>query len=371
MNYLVTAKGYISDLLLDSSRRLDIQKFTLEELTHNHTLFSQGDALYVPSEMALQEVLKHLNDRTKSLAIQSLKNKFAFRMLLKEYYPDFYFAKTSLKRLSDLSLAPNKEYVVKPEKGFFGAGVHIVNKKTDLNSLRETITKELQKNAKYFSEDVLSQNDLLVEEFVEGEEYAVDMYYNNQGKPIIMNIYSHPFPKYPAYSNVLYYTDKVIFDKLYEKIIDFFTKLSNTLTMHSFPIHAEFKLTSKNMLIPIELNPLRFGGMGLADLSYYACGFNPFEAFFTNFEPSWDRIWKERKGKHFAWVLAYNGTRINTATNQPNHEKFKNYLGNILHYYAFDYKENPVFASAYIQASAQKLQNILKLDFNKYFTKNN
>jgi ATP-grasp domain len=46
-----------------------------------------------------------------------------------------------------------------------------------------------------------------------------------------------------------------------------------------FPIHAELKLM-KGELFPIEFNPMRFGGLGLGDLSYYAFGINPYKYYF-------------------------------------------------------------------------------------------
>ena len=43
-------------------------------------------------------------------------------------------------------------------------------------------------------------------------------------------------------------------------------------------IHGEFKL-DKGKLLPIEMNCMRYGGMGLGNLAYHALGVNPLSAF--------------------------------------------------------------------------------------------
>src|SRR5262245_4671264 len=56
--------------------------------------------------------------------------------------------------------------------------------------------------------------------------------------------------------------------------LDFFTRLNDSLGARSFPIHAELKLDGGRFM-PIELNPMRYGGFGLADLTWHAFGFDP------------------------------------------------------------------------------------------------
>lgn len=366
MDYVIVGKGVLSHLLTDAIELPHTTILTEEELRKSSITFAPNEKVYAPFEASLHTIVGRMQDTKKKYAIEVLKDKFAFRELIKDVYPDFFYKKTVLKDLSSFQVTDAKTYVVKPVKGFFGYGIKFFDASSNMTTLADELSGDLQKSTQYFPSHVISNKKLLIEEYIPGEEYAVDMFYNKNGKPQIMNIYHHPIPKFKDYFNVLYYSDKKVFDLLFEKLITFFEDLQKKLTVSSFPIHAEFKMHN-NQLIPVELNPLRFGGMGLADLTDYAYGFNPFESFFTDFSPNWEKIWEEKKEKHFAWVLGYDGAGMNMHKYRPNHEKFKKDLGTILHYDSIDYQHNPAFASAYIKLDKSHLDKILAMDFTKYF----
>ncbi|MGH7245491.1 MAG: ATP-grasp domain-containing protein, partial [Candidatus Levyibacteriota bacterium] len=348
MKYIITSKGFISQNLTGLAELNDIKVLSDEALRKDSITLTAKDVVYIPSENALEAVLSHMGDKKTKLAVEILKDKYACRKILKSLFPSFYFRKISLHNLKDFPIPKKKKLVIKPAKGFFGAGVRIIDTKTNLTALQKDIAQEIAKYSAFYSESVLSKEELLIEEYITGEEYAVDMYYNKEGKPVIMNIFHHPIPKYSEYFNVLYYTNKKTFEKFHNKLVKFFTLLNKHLHAKSFAIHAEFKYT-KNQLIPVEFNPLRFGGWGLADLTQYAFGINPFDAFFKNTSPDWNTIWKTKKDDYFCWVLAYNGKGVDIKKMQPNHAMFQKDLKTILHYNKLDYKKNPVFANAYIQ----------------------
>ncbi len=67
----------------------------------------------------------------------------------------------------------------------------------------------------------MSQSQFILEDFIDGEEYAVDMFFDSKGNPHIINIYYHPIPKYSEYLHMLYYTNKEVFEKVYDKAMGF------------------------------------------------------------------------------------------------------------------------------------------------------
>ncbi len=365
MNYIITGKGFVSELVKQADPSVKI--LTEVEFKNSKLTLKTGNKVYAPTESALEIILDRSEDTTFTNAVNMLKDKHKFRELMSFIYPDFYFKKVMLDELESIKLDREKKYIVKPIKGFFGTAVKELNKQTDIAEITKEIRSELKENTRYFSESVLSKNELIIEQFVEGEEYAVDMYFNNDGEPEILNIYHHPLPEKVEYFHVLYYTNKVIFVKFYDRLKAIFIELSKHLKISNFPIHAEFKLEN-DKLIPIEMNPLRYGGFGLADLTFHAFGFNPFLAYFNNFKPDWDKIWQGKSEYNFGWVLGYNGTDIDVNKQEPDHNKFRNYLGNILHYVKIDHTENPVFAIAYFKdTNPDSLKRILKTEFNDIF----
>jgi hypothetical protein len=212
-------------------------------------------------------------------------------------------------------------------------------------------------------------DEMILEEFIDGEEYAVDMFYNSQGEVVITDITHHPLPHKQAYFHSIYYTSAQIFKDFYAPLKQFFQDFNQHLGLRNFPIHAEFKGTPQKLL-PIEMNPLRFGGFGLADLPFYMTGLNPFKAFFSDEQINWENFWNGHPTEHYAWVLGYKGTEIIDTQVIPNHQKFKDYLGKILHYTPVDHLKHPVFAMAYVELSdSKRVDEIKDTEFNEFFLK--
>ena len=365
MKYIVTGKGYTSDLLKQADASVNI--IDENDFRDSNLIIRVGDKVYSPTESALDSILAKSTSSTFTGAVTKLKDKELFRNLMSSLYPDFFFQKTTIDELKNLELDRTRKYIVKPTKGFFGTAVKELDQNTNISEITEEIRIELAENTRYFSESVLSREELIIEQFIEGEEYAVDMYFDTKGKPVILNIYHHPIPHKNEYFHLLYYTNKEIFDRFFDRLNSIFLELNQHLKITNFPIHAEFKLENEQ-LVPIEMNPLRYGGYGLADLTYYAFGFNPFSAFFEDFKPDWEKIWQTRSDYHYGWVLGYNGTDIDVNTHTPNDDAFQQYLGDILHYEEIDYKENPVFSIAYFKNNDHSfLKQLLNTEFNDFF----
>ncbi len=369
MNYIITGNTYNSKFIEELAQRHDILAMSGEELDKSEVYFASSDKVYVPSETSLSIVMDRMQDRSYVAGIDKLKNKYFCREVLSSIYPDFYYTKASLADIPSLKLG-DKKVVIKPLKGFFGTGVRIADKDTDLRRLAYEMNLEVESNAKFFPESILSKDEYIIEEFITGDEYAVDMFFDEQGKPAIMNIYFHPEPVIPEYFHLMYYTNKDIFDLYLETFISFFTELNGVLNLKSFPIHAEFKQQA-GVMVPIELNPMRYGGFGLADLTFHSYDFHPITAYFDDKPVDWSAIWQFRKQQNYAWILAYNGKDAHLEVQKPKHEEFIQRLsGNseVLDYVHLNHKTNPVFALAYLRNNnIHQLKELLSTEFNDFF----
>jgi len=370
MNYIITGNTYNSKFIGDLAKRDDITAMTGEELLQSHITFSTKDKVYVPSETSLSIVMERMEDKKYVEGINKLKNKYFCREVLASMYPDFYFAKASLAEIPSLDFQ-GKKVVIKPLKGFFGTGVRTAEPNCDLTLLAEEMKQEVQANAKFFPESILTQDEFIIEEFLTGDEYAVDMFFDQAGKPEITNIYFHPEPVIAEYFHLMYYTNKEIFDNYFETFINFFTELNKIMRLKSFPIHAEFKLQD-GIMVPIELNPMRYGGFGLSDLTFNSYQHQPISAYFDNIPADWNAIWEIRKDNNYAWILGYNGKDIDINEKLPDHAKFKDFLtqnSTLIDYVKLDHKTNPVFALAYIyNHDLDKLKELLATEFNSFFS---
>ncbi|MBS0626392.1 MAG: ATP-grasp domain-containing protein [Verrucomicrobia bacterium] len=338
----------------------------LEEDSISELLFQDGDKICINSEACLQAVYERVGEGPRKRAIDLFKNKFLFRSALAEQFPNFQFHQTTL---SDLKPVDRKS-VLKPVKGFFSAGVRILSPEDDISELKREISAEMKNYGQYFSESVLSTEEWMVEEYIDGEEIAVDLFYSGDGTPVILNIAQHPMPSDLHYLNAVYWTSRSLFQQWQKPLEQFFSKLnSEILSVTHFPLHAEFRVQG-DRLIPIEINPLRFGGFGLADLAYYSFGFNPYDLFFQDSSPNWEEIWSRSQKEFYCWALAYNGKAIDVNRSVPNHESFIEFCGkeNMAFYRQMNWKTQPVFAIAYLAlADDRVIRELLSADFNRFF----
>jgi len=327
--------------------------------------FGKADKVCLTSESILDDVLARMDDENRRSAVLILKDKFAFRDLLSSLYPDFRFKRVLLEDLPAQKFDPDSKYVIKPVKGCFGSGVRVIEGNISMQTLINEIKDELSKNITVLSNDVLTPNEFLIESYIEGDEYAVDMFYDSHGKPIITNIYHHPMPKNPAYLHLLYYSSGEIFDLLYDPAKGFFEKLNRTLQVTDLPIHSEFRLHNGS-LSPIELNPLRFGGMGLGNMSFHALGINPYQCYINDNGPDWNSVWQGRDHT-FGFFIAYNGTNVDVTRSKPNWEKLREQFSRIILEVPFDYQKQLAFGILYIEEPKSRLDELLSIEFNEFF----
>jgi hypothetical protein len=221
----------------------------------------------VTSESLLDLVTPLLPEEVSRRALVTLKDKLACRQLLEPLFPGITAQTVPLHDLPSFPFDPGQSYVVKPVRACFGSGVRVVTPGADLHGIVAEIAAKVERHRDVLSDGVLSADTLIVELYINGEEYAVDMFYDKARRPVITGICHHPMPHNPAYLHLLYTTSRELFAQFYDPLVQFFTAFNQLLGVRSFPIHAEFRLQNGH-LVPIEFNPLRFGGMGLAG----ACG---------------------------------------------------------------------------------------------------
>ncbi len=138
-------------------------------------------------------------------------------------YPDFYYREL---KLEDIHKLTNEEirfpFVIKPSVGFLSIGVHIVLNEKDWINAKDKLTTENLKSI--FPPSVLNISNFIIEDYIIGEEYAVDYYYDDHGNVVILNILHHLFSSGTDTSDRVYYTSKEIIEEHKSKLESFYLK---------------------------------------------------------------------------------------------------------------------------------------------------
>jgi hypothetical protein len=340
----------------------------MELISHNDILksdwhFGEHQKICVTSEYSL-EVIGNRIDANRRNAMEALKDKYNFRKILSGLYPDFYFRQVKLQDIKGLKI--DRKSVIKPARGCFGTAVRVIDADIDCNRLSSELEAELKKNSKVYSDFTLSKQDFLLEDYIEGQEYAVDMFYNAKGEACIVNLYHHPMPENKAYLHMLYNSSKRVFDDIYTPVKDFLSQLNKILNVTNFVMHVEVKLID-GKVFPIEINPLRIGGMGLGNLVFYSLGINPYTCFINDSEPDWNEVWKGKEKDVFTFFIAYNATSKPVNLFKPNPAKLKRQFTQMLHEQPFNYQRQLAFGIYFLRETEENIRRLQKIEFDDFF----
>lgn len=127
-------------------------------------------------------------------------------------------------------------------------------------------------------------------------------------------------------------------------------KIGNLAKVKNFPVHIELRRNSNSILLPIEINPIRFGPWcSTADLSFLAYGFNPYLYFSYQKKPDCSKVFQGKERKLFSLVILDNSTgkNINEITSF-NYEKLLSNFEKPIDLRKIDYKQYSIFGILFI-----------------------
>ncbi len=364
-NYKIIATKVAKELIKDDSLAWIAEEEALALLKKNPEI-----SVYSNSENALAWIDQYYGESELSSQLHVLKNKVKFRELIKELFPDFYFKQISIEEIQRLSDDEIRfPFVIKPAVGFFSIGVHIVENEKDWIKAKSELQPDKLKSI--FPENVLNTSTFIIEEFIRGEEYAIDYYYDNNGDAVLLNVLHHLFSSGTDTSDRVYSTSKAIIEKYKIDLEYFLSKIGKELHLKNFPAHAEVRIDENGKIIPIEVNPLRFGGFcTTADLLGVTLGFNEYKCFCENKKPDWDSIFKGKENKIFSVIVLDNNSGIIPSDIlRFNYSDLAKDFEKPVLIRELDINNYPVFGFAFIESAAsnkKELNDILTSDLRKY-----
>ena len=331
-------------------------------------------AIYTTSENSIDWISKHLSFSNLPEKIKLFKDKLKFRELTKSIFPNFYFKEVRIENLkkiehSELPLP----FIIKPSIGFFSMGVYKVSNIEEWPGTIDSIFAEIDQIKDLYPGDVLDTSSFIIEQYINGEEFAVDAYYNSIGEPVILSILKHSFSSDTDVSDRVYFSSKEIIENNLKEFTEFAGKIGNLAGVKNFPVHIELRRDSHGTLLPIEINPMRFGGWcTTADISFLAYGFNPYLYFYSQKKPNWPEVLKEKEGKIFSIIVLDNSTGIDVEQiTSFDYEKLLSKFENPIELRKIDFQKYPVFGFLFTETRENnfiEIKNILDSDLNEFIS---
>lgn len=340
--YLVESQQPVLDSPM--SRKLKNQGFDIAIVSEEEAVsrIDGGERVYAVSENSLPWVREHVHEQDILEGIEVFKDKERLRQRLKPLFTDYAFEAHDVEELMSMDypadLAP---FVLKPCKGFLSMGVHVVRDENDWNEALEDIRSHHEEWTARYGHGVVLANRFILESLIEGTEYALDAYFDEEGQVRLLDILRHDFSGPDDTSDRLYVTSAKIMQEEGPIMRRFLQQANGLLAACNFPVHAEVRVKD-GVVRPIEFNPLRFAGMGSTEISTFAYGFFTFDHYLHNTYPHWKDIHEKDDGSLYC-LTVINAPADTPADARFDYEAFRAHFSHVLALEEFDYARKGVF----------------------------
>lgn len=378
---IILEKPYVSDFLVETIKK---NKFSVLDNEVAREFFSENELIssdkakeiaknelvYSNSENSIDWILNNLKGSKLVDMIALSKNKASFRAAIKQIFPDYFFKEISYSEIKNISTKELKfPLILKPAVGFLSFGVFPVQNELEWSETAAKLDEEINKIKGIFPLNVVDTDKFIIEQMIEGDEFAVDAYFDDNGEATVLNIYMHPFFDGKDVSDRVYFTSKSILTKhlpIFKELLDKIGKVAN---YKNFPFHLELRYDGKTA-IPIELNPLRFCGWCITDISYFAWGVNIYEAFLNQQKPDWEKILSQKDDSIYYFTIGDVPNSINKKNIlNVDYDKYLKNISNPLVVRKIDYKNNPIFAIVFAKTNNfAEIKNLLALNMSDFIT---
>ena len=385
---IIIEKPYVSEMLVDSIVQNDwkvLENDTInianieegafnvidQESAKNHFSRVSYPQIYSNSENGIRWVQANLPDSKLTSYLNLFKDKSQFRKTYADLYPNFSFKEVTFEELKKTSLESlNFPLVIKPAAGFMGFGVHIIYNDSDWKSALNSLEDEIKRAQVMFEENVISSSRFLIEDYIQGEEFAIDAYYDDQGQPVILNIFQHPYMDSKDVRNRIYMTSVGIMIKYMARFAVLLKQIGDRADIRNLAVHMEVRVTQEEEIVPIEVNPLRFSGWCTTDVARYAWGINVYEYFMEQKKPNWNDLLSEApRGVYYFSMAEVPDGLDRSKIKSFNYDKFLTNYSKVLEVRRIDYKNNPLFAVIFgFTQDKEEVKQILRLNTKDYIT---
>jgi len=383
---VILDRPYLSDLLGHTLERLGapvLRNELSEEASRRFTLnlvdpdrfvreasAQEHPRIYTNSENAIGWISRHLGPTGLPARIDLLKNKVRFRRMIEDEHPGFFFAEIGIEalRLLDPRTIP-APFVVKPAVGFFSMAVRRVESADRWPAALGEIEGELARFAGMYPGEVFDPGTFIIEQAIPGEEYAVDVYYDGEGRPVIVNVLHHLFRSGDDVSDTTYVTSKAVVERGIRIFTAPLARIGELAGLRNFPMHIEMRVDGHDV-VPVEANPMRFAGFGGTDIAWFAWGINTHELFLTGARPEWDAAFAGKQDRVFSMFVGF--VPENVDLDHVERIDYDGFLANFsrpLELRRTDWRKWRVFAFVFSETGSEnagEIERNLAMDLSQY-----
>ena len=328
----------------------------------------EGERVYTNSENALAWIVENTANTSLIHAIETFKDKARMRQVLSDLDPDLFFKTCSIDELFklDFNRLPTP-FVLKPSVGFCSVGVYAVRDREDWERALAGIAANASSWHEMYPESVIGSGSFILEGYVEGTEYALDAYYDEDGRSHVLNVLRHDFVSADDTSDRMYVTSGPIVKENAALMTRWLDRVNALLGVRNFPVHVEVRVDDGRVR-PIEFNPLRFAGLGGTDVSYYAYGFRTYEAFLEGADPDIAQATAGKDDKVYTMSLL-NAPAGATGDETFDYEAFLDRFTRVLEMRPFDAKRTGNYGFLFLEtdaASRDELEFLQHTDLREF-----
>lgn len=330
---------------------------------------SAGERVYSNSENILDWILTHVDNDLLCGAIRIFKDKGEMRRRLAPLSPSFFFATYTRDELAEVDFASlPTPLVLKPEVGFCSMGVYVVHDEAEWNAALVDLDREKDRWNAMYPESVIDASTYIVESYIQGTEFALDAYYDEDGHACILNVLRHDFASEEDTSDRLYVTSVDIINQWRDRFTQWLDDVNNLVGARNFPCHVELRVLPSGDIIPIEFNPLRFAGLGGTDVAYYGFGYRTYQAFLEDAQPDFAALATGHAGAIYSMSLLNPPADI-TGEESFNYEAFLDHFSDVLCMRRFDVNRVGNYGFLFLKTTkdtADELEYLLTNDLREF-----
>ncbi len=327
-----------------------------------------GERVLTNSENALAWVVAEVHDERLLDCIHLFKSKAEMRERLRPLDPSLFFETFSFEELRRASYEQfPSHFAIKPEVGFCSMGVHVVDSRESYAAARAGIERERAAWQSMYPSVVIDADRYIVEGYIEGDEFAVEAFYDADGKAHVIGVCQHVFASGTDVSDRLYETSPALMTKYAGVFEEWLNEVNAIIGARDMAIHPELRVNSTGVHA-IEFNPMRFMGLGATDLTYFAYGMRTCQVFLEDDVPNFEELFADSQNKRFATMVL--NPPVGTAADAVfDYAALEERLPRVMDLRKFAYGETGLFGFYLLdisEATEEQMQFILTDDLSAF-----